>query len=151
MPILFATSPFAAMRSAPTTTRSTASSRHQRRGRDVGDQRRVDAEPVQLPRREPRALQQRPRLVDPHVDALAALDRAADHTERGAVADARERTRVAVREHLRVTRNDGGAVRTDATVARDIVVGDALCGRERGVGTTVVVGGSARARHPTRG
>ena len=34
--------------------------------------------------------------------ALAALDRGADHTERGAVADARERTRVAVREHLRV-------------------------------------------------
>ena len=72
--------------------------RHQRRGRDVGDERRVDAESVELPRGEPRALQHRSRLVDPDVHALAALDRAADDAERGAVADARERARVAVRE-----------------------------------------------------
>ena len=106
VPILLATSPFAAMRSAPTTTRSTAPRAISDAAATVGDERRVDAESVELPRGEARALQHRTRLVDPHVHALAALDRAADDAERGAVADARERARVAVREHLRVARDD---------------------------------------------
>ena len=40
---------------------------HQMRGRRVGDHRVRDAERLELPRRQPRALQQRPRLVDPDV------------------------------------------------------------------------------------
>ncbi len=56
--------------------------------------------PVALPHREPRALQQRTRLVDPHARRACRLSTAAaDDTERGAVAHARERAGVAVREH----------------------------------------------------
>ncbi len=79
---------------------------HQRRGRAVGDERRVDAQPVALPHREPRTLQQRPRLVDPHRRLAARLERGAHDTERGAVADARERTGVAVRQHRAADRNE---------------------------------------------
>jgi hypothetical protein len=60
------------------------------------------------------------------VDALATLDRAADDAERGAVADAGEGARVAVREDLRVARHDAGAVRTDAPIARNVFIGDAF-------------------------
>ena len=80
-------------------TTSTSPARHQRRGRAVGHERRVDAEPLELPHREARALQQRPGLVDPHPRSAAWLGRGADHTERGAVADAGQRTGVAMRQH----------------------------------------------------
>ena len=68
-------------------------------GHDVGDQRARDAEPVELPRGEPGALQHRPGLVHPHRRSPALLVRGADHAERRAVADARQRPGVAVREH----------------------------------------------------
>ena len=86
---------------------------HQRRGRAVGDERRVDAEPVALPHREPRALQQRSRLVDPQPRPAAGFERGAHDAERGAVADARERAGVAVRQHRAADRNERGAVRAD--------------------------------------
>ena len=73
VPILFAVSPFAAMRSAPVTTTSTSPARHQRRGRAVHDHRVRDPERLELPRGQPRALEQRARLVDPDVRDAAPL------------------------------------------------------------------------------
>ena len=89
------------MRSAPTTTRSISPCAHERARHAVGDDRRVDAVAHELPRGQARALQERPRLVGEHGDALALLDRGADHAERRAVARRRERAGVAVREDAR--------------------------------------------------
>ena len=67
-------------------------------GRDVGDQRGGDAVLHQFPGRQSRALQPRTGLVRVDLDALARLDRRADHAQRRAVAGGRERAGVAVRE-----------------------------------------------------
>lgn len=53
----------------------------------------------QLPRRQPRALQVRPRLVGEHQTELAQRRGCTDDTERGADAAGRERARVAVGQH----------------------------------------------------
>ena len=72
---------------------------HHVRGHVVGDERDVDAALVQLPRGQPRALQERARLVGEDVDAALLLVRGADDAERGAVAAGGQRAGVAVREH----------------------------------------------------
>ena len=53
----------------------------------------------ELPRGEPAALEQRPRLVGEHGDALATLGGDVDRRERGADARRGERAGVAVRQH----------------------------------------------------
>ena len=73
---------------------------HHRAGHVVGDDRRVDAVLDELPRREPRALQKRARLVGQHGDLLALLGGRADDAERRAVAGGRQRPGVAVRQDL---------------------------------------------------
>ena len=82
-------------------------------------------EAIELPGREPTALQHRPRLVDPHRQSLARLVRGPDDAERGAVADARQRAGVAVGEHSSAVVDQRGAVRAEPTVALDVLVGDA--------------------------
>ena len=73
--------------------------RHQRRGRAVHDHGERDPERVELPGREPRALEQRPRLADPHVLDETSLECGANGSKRGPVAGRRERARVAVAEN----------------------------------------------------
>ena len=95
---------------------------HQRRAHVVGDDGRVDAVAHQLPRGEPRALQERPRLVGEHRDRLAGLDRAADDAERRAVAGRRQRAGVAVGQDVRVGGHDRGAEGAHRAAAGDVLV-----------------------------
>ncbi len=81
---------------------------HHRRGHVVGDDRGVDPVLDQLPGREPRALQERPRLVGEHRHLLAAFGGGADDAERGAVAGRGQRPGVAVGE-------DAGLLRARAS------------------------------------
>ena len=62
VPILFAVSPLAQMRSAPTTSHCTCPLREQVRAGAVGDHARGNAVLAQFPGRQPRALQPRPGL-----------------------------------------------------------------------------------------
>ena len=95
---------------------------HQRAAHVVGDDRRLDAVTQELPRRQPGALQERPRLVGEHDDALAFLDRAADHAQRGTVAGRRERAGVAMRENARVRRHHLRAEGAHRATTRDVLV-----------------------------
>ena len=136
----------------------------QRTGGGVDDDAERDAEPVELPRGEPCALQHRPRLVDPDGHGPAALVRGADHAERGAVPDARQCAGVAVREDRGDRREQRGAVRTEGPVGRHVRRGDrerpvegrrratATPGRERLVDAPREVHrGRARATEPAGG
>ena len=91
--------------------------RRMRRRHVVGDDGGLDAVAHQLPGGQPRALQERPRLVGEHRDPLALLDRRADHAERGAVAGGRERAGVAVREDARAS---GTSAAPCAPIARQL-------------------------------
>ena len=93
---------------------------HQVRGGRVGDHRVRDAELLELPGRQPRALQQRPRLVDPDVREQAVLPRRAQRADRRAVAAGREAARVAVRQGLRAGPEERGGVGTHAPAAIDL-------------------------------
>ena len=62
LPTLFAVSPLAAIRSAPMSTTSASPRAEHRRRRAVDEQPERRAHPLQLPRGEPGALEQRPRL-----------------------------------------------------------------------------------------
>ena len=76
----------------------------------------------QLPRRQPRALEKRARLVGEDGDALALLHRGADDAERRAVARRGQRTGVAVREHAPAVRHDLGAETAHGPAAGDVFV-----------------------------
>ena len=82
---------------------------HQRTGHALGDDRGVDAVAHQLPRGQPGPLQERTRLVGEDRDALALLDRGADHAERRAVAGGGQRAGVAVGQHARAVGHHRGA------------------------------------------
>ncbi len=99
---------------------------HQRTGHAVGDDGRRHAVAHQLPRGEPRALQERPRLVGKHLGHLALLGGRANHAERGAVSSGRERARVAVGQNPRVRGHDSGAELPHRPAARDVLVVNGL-------------------------
>jgi hypothetical protein len=80
----------------------------------------------QLPRREPRALEHRPRLVHPDEGLPSRLDGASHDAERGAVAGRREPAGVAVREDPRPDRDQLRAVGAQAPVRRDVLLEDGL-------------------------
>ena len=93
MPILFAASPLAAIRSAPVSDGVDLAARDQRAGRRVGDDAVRDTGALQLPGGEARALEERPRLVDEDVRDEAALEALADGAERRADPARGERAR----------------------------------------------------------
>ena len=101
VPTLFATSPLAAIRSAPVSTASTSPVGHERRRCSVHDHGERDTQRVELPCSQARALEQRPRLVDPDVLDEAALPGRAHGAERRPVAARRQAARVAVRQEPR--------------------------------------------------
>ena len=82
---------------------------HERGGRTVGDHRVRDAELLELPGGQARALEQRPRLADPDVRDATRLEGCADGAEGGSVASGREAACVAVREHARGCREQSTA------------------------------------------
>ena len=98
VPTLFAVSPFAAIRSAPVSTQSTSPAAISDAAAASAIDGEGDAERVELPCRQARALEQRPRLADPDVLDEPSLPRRADRAERAAVAAGGEPARVAVRE-----------------------------------------------------
>ena len=95
---------------------------HQRSRHVVGDHGRVDAVAHQLPRGQARALKEGTRFVGEHGDFLAGLDRAADHTQRGAVAGGGERPGVAMRQDPGVGGHDLGPKRAHRPAACDVFV-----------------------------
>ena len=102
-PTLFAVSPLAATRSAPTRIASTSAAGHQRPGGDVRDQRVRHAGLGELPGRQAGALEVRPRLVDPDVDRPLGVVGRLDDAERGPELAAGERPGVAVGQDLERT------------------------------------------------
>ena len=105
--------------------------REQRAGHRVGDDRVGNPEPTELPRGEPRTLEQGPSLVDPNLHPLVRLRRGPDHTQRGAVPDGGQRPGVAMRQRTRAVIDQGGAERAERAVPGNVSVGDALRFRER--------------------
>jgi hypothetical protein len=92
-----------------------------------GDERHRDAILLELPGREPRALEEGPRLARDDLYALARLDGGADDAERGPVARGRERARVAVGHDRRAVLDELGAVAAERPVHGDVL----LVNRER--------------------
>ena len=101
VPILFAVSPLAAIRSAPVNTASTSPAAISDAAAESAITACGIAGGLELPRGQPRALEQRPRLVDPDVLEQAALPRREQRADRAAVAAGREAARVAVRQRAR--------------------------------------------------
>ena len=81
---------------------------------------------LQFPDRQPRALQERPRLVREDVDVLARFHRRADHAERGAVSGGRQRAGVAMRQHRPAVGNQRRAMPADRAVDLDIFLAHQL-------------------------
>ena len=75
--------------------------RHQRRGGRVGDHGVRDRRRLELPRGQPRALQERPRLVDPDVREQPRSQAVEQRADGAAVAAGREPAGVAVRQRAR--------------------------------------------------
>ncbi len=100
---------------------------HQRSGHALGDDRGVDAVAHQLPGGQPRALEKRSRLVGDDGNLLALLDGCANDAERRSVAGGRERAGVAVRQHPRAVRDDGGAEASHRAAAGDVLVVNRAC------------------------
>ena len=118
--------------------------RHQRRRGAVGDHGVRDAGRLELPGGEPRALEQRPRLVDEHVLEQAALPGGAERADGRAVAAGREPAGVAVGERARAGREQLGGVRGHAPAALDLLAVERACARS-GVGS-VRICASAQTR-----
>ena len=76
----------------------------------------------QLPRSQPRALQEWPRLIRIDVNRVAILDRRANHAKRCTVAAGRQRSGVAVRQHAAITRQQFGAMSSQCAARCDIFV-----------------------------
>ena len=117
---------------------------HRDRGRAVDDQRARHARFAQLEHREARALQQRPRLVDEHVQRLAGAMRGDEAAQRRAVAAGRDRAGVAVREHVAGRRKQLDRRLADAAVDVALLVVDAAR-----FGKLVAARSAARGRPPT--
>ena len=93
---------------------------HQRSCGRVGDHRVRDRRCLELPRRQARALKQRPRLVDPDVREQSALERGDERANGGAITARREPARVAVRERARPGREQVGRVRRHLPAPLDL-------------------------------
>ena len=83
---------------------------HQRTGHAFGDDRGRDVFTHELPRRQPRALQERTGLVGKHPRHLALFGSRPNHAERGAIARCGEGAGVAVRQDARVLRHQRRAM-----------------------------------------
>src|SRR3546814_6031695 len=81
------------------------------RDRAIDDQPCRDAFLLQLPGRQPRTLQPRPRLGVVDLSDIAQRMRTANDAECRAVATRRERTGIAMREHARTRADQCGAQR----------------------------------------
>ena len=95
---------------------------HERTGHALGDHGRRHLIAQELPRREPRALQERAGLVGKHLDDLPLLGRGADHAERRAVAGRGERAGIAVREDAGVLGHHGSAEPAHGLAALEVLV-----------------------------
>ncbi len=113
------------MRSAPDDDGAHRFALHRDRGGAVDDQRARHARFAQLEHREARALQQRARLVDEHVQRLAGAVRGDEAAQRRAVAAGRDRAGVAVRQHVAVRREQRHRRLGDAPVDVALLVVDA--------------------------
>ena len=98
MPTLFATSPLAAIRSAPTTIRSTSPRAINAPALPSVTTWKGMPCALELPRRQARALEQRPRLAHPYLRQPPRLPGRAEDAAGSAVAAGGERTGVAVGE-----------------------------------------------------
>ena len=123
---MLAVSPLAAMRSAPTTTRSTLPCR-------ISDPAMLSViTVVWMPSRTSSQAVRRAPCRNGRVSSaktatcLPASTRAANHAERRAVAGGRQRAGVAVRQDARVVRHDRRAERAHRAAARDVLVVDGL-------------------------
>ncbi len=120
VPILFATSPVRAIRSAPTTMNSIA--RLERKWAYGAVRNDLDRDPVamKLPRREAHPLKVRAGLAGEDADSFARFVRGADDAERGAVAPRGERPGVAVGEDRRPLRDLARADRPHRATGGDV-------------------------------
>ena len=107
--------------------------RHQRRGGGVGDHGVRDPGRLELPGRQPRALQQRAGLVDPHVREQVTLPGGAERADGAAVATRREPARIAVRQGPRARAEQLGRVHGHRAAAFDLVFVQPAGVRRRGV------------------
>ena len=90
-------------------------------GHVVGDQRDVDLFLLQFPRRQPRTLQIRPRLVSENGHAFSCFDGGSHYAKRRAVAGGGESAGVAMRQDRRRFAEEHGTVAADALVRFDIL------------------------------
>ena len=104
---------------------NTAASQEMRR-HVVGDQRVGDARTSQLPRRQPRALQDRPRLIYIDVEALACLMRGEDWRQRRTHPGGRQRARVAVRQQRVAIGDQLGAEAAHRAAGGGVLFGDGV-------------------------
>ena len=108
-------------------------SHQMRRGR-ICDHRMRDPERLELPGRQPRPLEERPRLVDEHARERSPLPRRPERPHRRAVAARREPSRVAVGERARRRPEELGRVRGHSHAPRDLF----LVQRSRPLGRRIV-------------
>ena len=121
--------------------------RHERAGGGVGDDGVRDPDPLELPRGEARALEERPRLVDENALEQPALGCGAERADRGAVAAGGEAAGVAVRERARPGLEELGGVRGHPPAALDLLVVE----RARPLGRRVIAHLGERPRKVDRG
>ena len=112
---------------------------------------------LELPRGQPRALEQRPCLVDEHALEQASLPRRAERADRRSVAARGEPARVAVRERPRAGLEEVCRMRGHPLAALDLFAMQRACPLGRGIVPHVlecpeeVDGGRPRGRkHPLR-
>ncbi len=113
MPILLATSPLAAIRSAAGDDGLDAALAHHGRGHAVADQGYVNAPLFQLPRGQPRALQQRAGFAGIDVQGLARFGRREEDGQCRAVVGGGQSTGVAVGQNALPVAEQRGAVAAD--------------------------------------
>ena len=147
MPTLLATSPLAATRSQPTITASTSPQAISPAAAESTISSMRDPEPRELVRRQPRALEQRPRLGGDHLLEPPARRELGDHGERRPAPGRRERAGVAVGEDHAGVGEQLGPVGGDR-LARGLLLGlDRPRLGERRVGGRA---GRGRGRRVTR-
>ena len=131
VPTLLATSPLAAIRSAPTTTPSTRPDRISPAAAESTMTRCGDAGPAQFPGGQPAALQQRPGLA--HVDQLERLGRVqfGDDAQRRAPFHPGQRAGIAVGQHGPGTGQHLGPAPAQRPVDLDVGVPDGQCPLEQ--------------------
>ena len=122
--------------------------------RVVRDQVHGNAGLHQFPRGQARTLQSRPRFVYPDMQRVALFPGRAHHTQRCAIIDRCQRTRVAVVQNVGAVRHHRRAVGAHAPVDLNVLVGKALCLGQQG-GRDVVqwcrVGVARQLQQPARG